>query len=259
MATVKTVNGLALASMKTKEGLAAASIKTIDGLDAVVAAALVVENAWQGKAIATSAAITVSPTAGNLLVVAVFAYGGVVSAHTVSDNIDSTTGWTLVAGQDAGLGNPVNCSLWYKKNCPAGITAITTSGGVSSVLNLGIAHEVSGASTSAPFTAGQFATVQDVAAATTHTSGNVSNATPASVIFAICTNSVFTNPATMTINTAPNTVGTYNLKNSAAQNLDTSIYMVASMPNQIVAATATQTHEWTTNNAAGVSVIAAFH
>lgn len=37
MATVKTVNGLALASVKTFNGISAASLKTINGLDSVVA------------------------------------------------------------------------------------------------------------------------------------------------------------------------------------------------------------------------------
>ncbi len=210
-----------------------------------------------GTAVATSATITISPTAGNLLVVAVTGYSGNNANHGITDNIDGATGWTKVGGVQNGSGDPECVSLWYKKNIPAGITSLVCTAGVGTVITIAIAHEVSGASTSSPFTGGEAAT-NAVTATTNAQTGSVTNATANSIFFAVLTNNDGTNPALMDIN-GTGTVGTWNLYNANSfYSNGASLYPV-SVPNIIVSSGAARVHGWTTNSKSTATVIAAFH
>lgn len=88
MASIKTVNGLALASMKTFDGLAAASIKTIDGLDATTGGATPTVIASVSGALGANGGTSsdINTTGANFIVVAAAWYNGHDSDITFSDS-----------------------------------------------------------------------------------------------------------------------------------------------------------------------------
>lgn len=223
-------------------------------------ASLEVVQAAKAAAVATSAAVTISPTAANLLVVGIVGYTGDDANHTVSDNIDGTTGWTLVHRTNDSAS--ANISLWYKKNIPSGITTITCTGGASTTSTIGFAHEVSGASTSTPFTSGEMIGGNEEGQ-TTWGPGNVNNATAASVLFGLfgCED-VGGNPNTTTLNGA-GTDGTwvYEDATNSKELSGVSYIAIGSMPNIVVSTTGNKAHVWGTLNSAkaGTAIVATFH
>lgn len=214
--------------------------------------ALTVQNAWKASAAGQTAVVTVTGTAGRMLVVGVVGFAGSSANHVVSDNIDGTTGWTKVASTN-GAGS-INVSMWYKANIPSGVTRITNNVGASATFPTAIVHEVSGGSQ--VFTSGESAGFSGSGNAST---GTANNATAASIFFAFAANVDGGNPATWTLN-GSGTVGTWNLKNSTnSQELDGSANTTCSMPNIIVASSTTEKHVWTSNGVDYGAVIAAFH
>lgn len=216
---------------------------------------LVIQHAWKGvSGAANNVAVTVAPSAGNLLVVCTVNDTATISS--ISDNIGSTTGWAQAVDYHP-TGTHIGC--WYKKNIPGGITTITVTATGGAFITA-IIHEVSGASTTAPFTTGEFSTQNNSTPTTNPRTAALVNATPNSIMFAWCADfSQVSNPATLTINGA-GTVGAYNLfSTSNSQELDASANDITSVPNQIVSASASQIHGWTTPNGIGSAVIIAFH
>lgn len=217
---------------------------------------LVVANAWKNSAAATSVAVTVSPSAGSLLVLCGSNYSGLAANQTVVDNIDGATGWTSVVTNDVGTG--LRQRLWYKKNIPAGITSITLDSGASSVISQAIIHEVTGASTTTPFTTGESSS-NSGAATTNPQTAAVTNATANSVFFAYLVNLDPGNPAQLDIN-GTGTNGTWNLKSSTnSQVTNGSGFGTMSVPNIIVSSGASTVHGWTTGSFTYATIAAAFH
>ncbi|HTA29813.1 MAG TPA: hypothetical protein VK731_04980 [Candidatus Cybelea sp.] len=226
------------------------------------ASGLSVANGWinASSTSANNVAVTVAPTAGHLLVVGVASDTAVASS--ISDNIGSTTGWTSIGNNHTTGGS--YASMWYKKNIPSGMTTITvtaTGGGFVDACVM----EVSGASTTTPFTSGEFATYTSGATSTANPQvGPVDNATANSIFFALLTDADGSNPTTMNIN-GTGTVGTWNLKSIAAgygglsQELNCSLYQPLSMTYIIVSSSANHTHGWTTTSSPAAAVIADFH
>lgn len=149
--------------------------------------------------------------------------------------------------------------MWYKPNCPAGITTVTATlaGGSFSTL---ICHEVSGASAT-PFTSGEVATQNQGGPSVNPQIGPKTNATAISIFFASLTSGdQASDPAQMNIN-GTGTVGTWNLKSSTnSQEQDFNNFSVLSVPNIILAASTATTHGWTLATSVNwAGIIAAFH
>lgn len=87
------------------------------------AIAWVQDSTTVGVVSGTTGDVSISPTAGNALVVYVGQTGSAGRTYTVSDNVDGTTGWA-----QAVYNNPGRASgIWYKVNIPSGITTITVA------------------------------------------------------------------------------------------------------------------------------------
>lgn len=205
------------------------------------------------------AALTYSPTAGNLLVVFVDADES-SAQHTVTDNISGSIGWVKALAVDSSVSIWVNLSIWYKANCPAGITSISVGGGSGSAYVQGVVQEVSGADPSAPFTTGESGTTTDIVTVSTIPSAQITTATANSIIFAA---TVTTGAGTVafTLNQT-GTDGTYALANATnCQETDGANWEPNSFPNQSVSSTGNQKHVWAISPAAGgyVTGIIAFH
>lgn len=211
---------------------------------------LAIAHAWKGVTATTPLAVTVSPSAGNLLVVCGSSNSGDVSS--ISDNIGGTTGWTKV-------GSSTQSSfawIWYKKNIPGGITSISIAAVdfISATVN-----EVSGASASAPFTIGESGGNNSNSGTTNPQTPTVNNATAASIYFAVLNNADGANPVTYTIN-GTGTSGTWSLFSSTqSQELDANDWQPFSNPYMIVSSSASRKHGWTTSSFAYMTFIAAFH
>lgn len=213
---------------------------------------LSIVQAVKGKSgAATSVGVTITPTAGNLLVLGVTS--DTTDISTPSDNIGGTSGWTNI---DVAVQGSNHCSIWYKKNVPSGITTVTLSGPDFIV---GMFHEVSGASTTTPFTTGE-KVHNSSGSGTNPQCGPVTNGTPASIYFAVMTDGDSGGAVTMNIN-GTGTTGTWNLFSSTnSQELDANNNQPGSMPNILVASSTARSHGWTIGASVGAAmVMACFH
>lgn len=195
--------------------------------------------------------ISYSPTAGNLIIVAVGRQGGSDTLHTVTDNIDTTgTNWIKINGS---TGTASTASLWYKF-APSGLTTINTNGGTGSSQGVSIVHEVTGANAT-PITGGENS-ANTYATGTNPVTSNVTPATNNSLLFAVNVN----NGTSATIN-GTGSIGTWNLYSANSENQDSSFYQIMSVANKLVATSGVaQAHGWTTSNTAGqVTLAVAIH
>jgi hypothetical protein len=207
------------------------------------------------SAAANNVAVSLTATSsGNLLVLCVVNDTAAVSS--VSDNIGGTAGWTQVFDYHP---TTTHLGCWYKKNAPSGINTVTVTATGGAFITA-IIHEVQGASTTAPFTTGEFATQVFLSATTNPQTPGLVNGTPASILFAFDADLDQTgNPATLTIN-GTGTVGTWNLFSSSnSQELNAVANDITSVPNIIVSSSATQVHGWTIPSGREPVAIVAFH
>lgn len=199
---------------------------------------LVIANAWKNSATASSCAITVSPAAGSLLCVFSVEYNGTTNNPSISDNIDSTTGWTLVDNQ---LASGLNLICWYKKNCPSGITTITITGSTAVAFITGIVHEGTGFSTSAPFTSGE--TSKNTGTSANPQSPTITNATAASAYFSCCADFSGQNPCQFTVNSTGSTGGTWtNFSTTNSRELNGVANNVCSVASLVVSSSSGRVH-----------------
>jgi hypothetical protein len=177
--------------------------------------------------------------------------------HTVSDNIDGVTGWIrLGSGKADGATWDNDISMWYKKNIPSGITTVTCTDSTGGYV-AGIVHEVSGASTTAPFTDGETGVTTGAATTNPQTSA-ITNATAVSVYFACLGNVDGDNPATMEIN-GTGSVGTWVHESANSDNLNGHDYVPVCVVNQVVSSSLERRHGWTTDSLEYATVIGVFH
>lgn len=119
--------GSLLSAGTTKVGVGAGHTKVGAGagktkvLPAVVSGPVIVGTGKNSVA-ATGGTISYSPTAGHAMAVWLVGFNGVISSSSVSDNIDGTTGWTIIRGADT---DNAKGSWAYKFNMPAGVTTLT--------------------------------------------------------------------------------------------------------------------------------------
>lgn len=217
---------------------------------------IAVNAAAKASAVATSAAISLSPATGSACVVTLSTYLGDSANHAVTDNISGATGWVNIFRSAASGG--MRCSMFVKYSMSAGVTTITADGGALTVALTGIAHEVTGITA---FTGGETANATFSSTVNPQT-GTVTNATAASIYFAVMGNDSGANPATATVNSTGSSGGTWALFNSTnSQELNGSSNIVASVAYLIVATGAGRVHGWTIESSSlqGVIGAAAFH
>lgn len=185
--------------------------------------------------------VTVSPTVGSCLSTGIAEYQSTADNTSISDNVEGTTGWTKVIRSVSGDGSVV---LWYKKNIPAGITTITyTRSTGASYYNIHI-HEISGASTTAPFTTGESSSASG--SSSTANSGTVTTATANSILVGITSPwDEGGNPATLTLNAAGTSGGTWSHFGTAAKEDNGAANLVSSNPTASVTSTGAKIHYWT--------------
>jgi len=221
------------------------------------ASSLAIANCWKARASSGSGVtVTVAPTSGNLLVVCVGEYGSTADDSSISDDIDGSTGWTKVVRVAR---TNYSCVVWYKKNIPSGITAVTFTKSTSSSYYTAIVHEVSGASTSSPFTTGESSS-NNGTSTTNPTSGSATTATSNSILFACVSNA---DPSATSLYTANGTGSTpssgWAYFNSNSYEVNAVSWEPIAVPSVIVSSTGTYAHGWTTNNYQFAAAIAAFH
>src|SRR5665213_2042427 len=198
--------------------------------------------------------VTISPTAGHLLVLGMTSYLGDYAQHAVSDGVNT---WTRIGGTNSS--GPAKTSLWYAKNCSGGSTTITIDAGSGGTSNYvaGTVLEIEGASVTSPFTSGEFQT-DSAYLDTNPLTGSLTNGTPSSLFIA------FTGAAsgTLTINGTGTTSGsTWALVDTTnSQNSSSGATMAFSMPYLAVTAAAAQDHGWINSNRDSyAAIVAAFH
>lgn len=216
-----------------------------------------IANAWKNVGNSGSSInVTVSPTSTSCLVVGIAEYQSTANNTAVSDNIGGTTGWTKVIRAVNGDGCVV---FWYKANIPSGITTIsvTLSTGAS-YYNVHV-HEIAGANTSTPFTTGESSSA--TGASSTANTGTVTTATANSILVGITTPSdEGINPATLTLNAAGTSGGTWSHFNSAAKEDNGAANLVSSNPTASVATAGAKIHYWTfSGSRTWVSAMIAIH
>ena len=256
-AATDTFEGQAITSTTNIEGCTACD--TIEG-QVKTASGLAVENVWKGTDdVSSPLNVTVAPSVGNLLVVAIFSRndGG---SHTVSDNIDGTTGW--VNAVEYGCYGTHNAAIWYKANIPSGITDIAiTCNDVGGYGTGAVIHEVSGASTSTPFTGGEATSWNDGGTKTTNPQTvTKENATADSIYFAlvglVAESATYTNSINGT-----GSVGTWISYSSDSYytGWDGSAGQDMNVVYQIVSTSASRIHGWSTDQWYSVALLAIFH
>jgi hypothetical protein len=198
----------------------------------------------------SSCSVTVSPTAGNALIVWLTSTGGNSANYTVSDNIDGTTGWNKITF------TTTKVACFWKTSIPSGITTLTCNAGSGATYATAVSHEVSGL-VSTPFTTGENLGTNSTQTANPVTS-SLTNATADSIFFAALSNASGSNPATSTI-LSTGTVGTWiEATNGANRNGSTST--VLSTVYQIVSTSSARAHGWTTEELSNqAKCIVAFH
>lgn len=203
---------------------------------------ITVTGAAKNSGTTSTLSATISPSAGELLVVFFGEYGTSAIDATVTDNLGSA-GWTKAGSVLNTSTTGIGISCWYLANASASITTVTATRSTGSSDATICVHRVSGCSTSSPFTTGELATNTGTAV-TSGSTGNLTNATANSILFAGIINSSGANPATLTINST-GTTGTWNLYNSTnSQELNGTAHMTISCPNIVVSSSSARGHGW---------------
>jgi len=207
----------------------------------------------QTTGLSTTLANAWTVSAGSLLVCVLTSWTGNATEHVVSSGNNGT--WTRIATAN---GASAKVSLHYAKNATAGLESLTiNSGGAGNYLT-GIFHEVTGADTTAPFTAGEVASGTH-ATGTNPQTGSVTNATANSIFFAgLCTDTA-SGTATLTVDSTGSSPTGWALQDATeSQHTNANAYTTLSVPHLIVSSGAATKHGWTTNSIASAHVIAAF-
>lgn len=209
-------------------------------------------NAWKAHDSSGTKAVTVSPTAGNALIV--FAGSSDANPPTavpaIIDNIDTATGWVHCTGKTNLLaGYSMVGDFWIKFNVPSGITTVTVTCGSAGVE--AIIHEVQNVTTftSSEKNGGTFS------ASTNPQTGTVNNATAVSIYFAGVTGDGSTG---FTINQT-GTTGTWNHYSVNSHEDDGSVNTIESVPNIVVSTSTPRGHGWTVSSCNGVQCVIVLH
>ena len=224
---------------------------------------LAVVNTWklESSSAATTGLTTLTghgtaagPTAGNLLVV------GIGGGH-------QTTGWAIADTKSStytqvytSIGGLTASALYYLKNIPAGITSLNCTATSSDSFVTCIIYEVSGASTTAPFTTGESG-VQEQDSTTTPATPTINTATANSILFAFMANDDSNETWTLNYTGSKPASGWALYNTTYDQEPNGMTYLNASMPYIIVSSTQTAAkHVWSQTSSADNSCgVVAFH
>lgn len=200
-----------------------------------------VANVWKNVGNGgSSLAVTVAPTAGSCLVAAVAEYDSSANDTALADDIGSTTGWTKIARTVTGSFSIV---FWYKANIPSGITTVTLTRSTGASYYNAHVYEITGASTSTPFTTGENSST--TGAGSSANTGTVTTATANSVLIALVTTDGGGNPETLTLNAAGTSGGTWAYFNTASKEDNGAVNLISASPSLTVTSTAARIHYWT--------------
>lgn len=188
----------------------------------------------------SSLAVTVAPTAGSCLAVAVAEFDSTTDNTAMADNIGSTTGWTKIA---RAVNGSVSLVFWYKANIGSGVTTVTLTRSTGASYYNAHVFEITGANTSTPFTTGENSSA--TGASSSANTGTVTTATANSVLIALTTTDGGGNPESFTLNAAGTSGGTWAHFNTAAKEDNGSLNLVSSAPSLAVTTTAARIHYWT--------------
>lgn len=186
-----------------------------------------------------------TPATGSLLVTYITSYNGTGASSTASDDINGSH-TTVVSNDRSGI----QSAIAYKANVPASATTLTVNGGSGGSGIVGLCYEVSGASTTSPFTSGEVNNATG-AATTAPTTGTVTNSVAASIFFAGIDNEDADNPVNLTKDANFT-------RHASASELDGASYPDAAFDYWIVATSSARGCTWTTDSEAYTVVIAAF-
>lgn len=212
-----------------------------------------INNAWKTFNAAGPLALTVSPTAGHALVVAVAAAQSQTpgAAMAVSDNIDGTTGWTKCTGRtNAAVGYSMTVFIFIKLSVPSGVTTVTATDSDGSFFEI-IAHDVSNIST---FTSSEVNNAE-LDTGTNPQTGTVNNGTAASIYFAAA---VSDGTGSWVINQT-GTTGTWNHFSANSHEDDGNTKTATSVANIVVSTSTARGHGWTCDTGNEAQCIAVFH
>lgn len=141
-----------------------------------MAYAFVQQNANDNAAGATTITVTLTPTAGNLLVFAISADSADTTSIALSDNLASHNTFTQI-GTDLVTTNSQRCAWWFAANCKGGATTFTATFSASARFRTIYVAEYSGIATTSPFLNGARAENDNPGTGTDVVSSGVANAT----------------------------------------------------------------------------------
>lgn len=199
-----------------------------------------IESGSAGSLTVTSA-LTV--TGGNLMV-----SGSSIWTESTADSVsDSANGTYTRLGQCLSSTSSFTGALHYKKNITGGTINLTVTGGTGAAACEAFFHEVSGADTVAPFTAGEFAATSNMTATTNPQTPSVTNSVASSIFFALLQDSNGGGTETMTVNSTGSTPTGWALESTTqSQETDANTFIPASMAFLVVSSSAATKHGWTT-------------
>lgn len=138
--------------------------------------AFVQQNANDNAASAATITVTLTPTAGNLLVFAITGDSADTSSIALSDNLGVHNTFTQI-GTDLVTGNAQRCAWWFAANCQGGATTFTATFSAGTRFRAFYVAEYSGIVTSSPFLNGARAENAAPGTGTDAVSSGVANAT----------------------------------------------------------------------------------
>lgn len=114
-----------------------------------MAYAFVQQNANDAAASVATITVTLTPTAGNLLVFAITGDSADTSSIALSDNLGSHNTFTQI-GTDLVTTNAQRCAWWFAANCKGGATTFTATFSTSTRFRAIYVAEYSGIATASP-------------------------------------------------------------------------------------------------------------
>lgn len=115
-----------------------------------MAYAFVQQNAADNAASAATITVTLTPTAGNLLVFAITGDSADTTSIALSDNLGTHNTFTQI-GTDLVTGNAQRCAWWFAANCKGGATTFTATFSTGTRFRAVYVAEYSGIATASPF------------------------------------------------------------------------------------------------------------
>lgn len=138
--------------------------------------AFVQQNAADNAASSATITVTLTPTAGNLLVFAITGDSADTTSIALSDNLGTHNTFSQI-GTDLVTGNAQRCAWWFAVNCKGGATTFTATFSTGTRFRAVYVAEYSGIATASPFLNGARAENAAPGTGTDAVSSGTANAT----------------------------------------------------------------------------------